>query len=52
MVALVEPRALNVEQFLAQYGDDNGYEMIDGEAINFPTFPVLMLTADQVLGNS
>ena len=52
MVALVDPKAKSVEQFLAQYGDDNCCEMLDGEVINSPPFPVLMLTADQVLGNS
>ena len=35
-----QPISLNFEEFLAQYGDDNRYELIDGELFDLePTGP-------------
>lgn len=34
MVTVVQPRPITVEQFIAQYRDDNHYELIDGEVFN------------------
>lgn len=40
MVAVVQPQSMTVEQFIAQYGDDHRYELIDGEVFNLePTGP-------------
>jgi Uma2 family endonuclease len=34
MVAVVQPRPVTVEQFIAGYSDDNRYELIDGEVFD------------------
>ncbi len=34
MVVAVQPKSITVEQFIAQYADDNRYELIDGEVFN------------------
>lgn len=40
MVTIVQPKSVTVEQFLAQYSDDNRYELIDGEVFDLePTGP-------------
>jgi Uma2 family endonuclease len=40
MVAVVQPKPITVEQFIAQYSDDNRYELIDGEVFDLePTGP-------------
>ena len=40
MVSVVQSKSLTVEQFLAQFGDDNRYELIDGEVFDLePTGP-------------
>jgi Uma2 family endonuclease len=40
MAAVVQLKSVTVEQFLAQYGDDNRYELIDGEVFDLePTGP-------------
>lgn len=40
MVTVVQPKPITVEQFIAQYVDDNRYELIDGEVFDLePTGP-------------
>jgi len=40
MVTVVQSKPIAVEQFIAQYGDDNRYELIDGEVFDLePTGP-------------
>ncbi|MGB3292148.1 MAG: Uma2 family endonuclease [Phormidesmis sp.] len=40
MVTAVQSKPITVEQFIAQYGDDNRYELIDGEVFDLePTGP-------------
>lgn len=34
MVTVVQPQPLTVEQFLARYGDDDRYDLIDGEVFD------------------
>ncbi len=39
-MVIVQPKSVTVEQFLAQYSDDNRYELIDGEVFDLePTGP-------------
>jgi hypothetical protein len=61
MTLAVDPRPLNFAEFLAHYGRDNPYELIDGEVamrnrgeqmMSFPTFPNWQSTAAAVLGIS
>ena len=40
MVILVQPQYLSFDEFLVHYGDDDRYELIDGELFNLePTGP-------------
>lgn len=40
MVTVVQSKPITVEQFIAQYGDNNRYELIDGEVFDLePTGP-------------
>ena len=40
MVTLVQPQYLSFDEFLVHYGDDDRYELIDGELFNLePTGP-------------
>ena len=40
MVAVIQSKTIMVEQFIAEYGDDNRYELIDGEVFDLePTGP-------------
>lgn len=40
MVTLVQPQYMSFDEFLVRYGDDDRYELIDGELFNLePTGP-------------
>ena len=40
MVTFVQPQYLSFDEFLVHYGDDDRYELIDGELFNLePTGP-------------
>ena len=50
MVTVVQTQTLTVEQFLAQYNDDNRYELIDGALFDLePTGPHVRVASPQEL---